>query len=69
MNSLSSTTRNFLCLVQDIPVMILKKDSGNKRPSRVSQELKSLDGKGFRVFESGDDICIVRDGSGRTFLI
>ena len=69
MNDLSATTRSFLCLVQDIPVMVLKKDSGNKRASKVSKELKSMDGQGFRVFSNGEDICIVRDGSASSFLV
>lgn len=69
MNGLSATTKNILSIVGDIPVMILKKDSGRNKSERVCSELKSLSGKDFQVFENDSGICIIAKGSGRTFLV
>ena len=69
METLSPMTRNLISLVKDIPVIVLKSSLGRKDSGRILEEIRSLDGRGFRVFQNGDDLCIVADGSGRTFLI
>lgn len=69
METLSPMTRNLISLVKDIPVIVLKASLGRKDSGRILEEIRSLDGRGFRVFQNGDDLCIVADGSGRTFLI
>lgn len=66
---LSPLTTNILSILASTPIMVLKKDSGSNRAAKVREELKSLDGSGFRVFENNGDLCIVADGSGRRFLV
>lgn len=69
METLSPMTRNLISLVKDIPVIVLKASSGRKDTGRILEEIRGLDGRGFRVFQNGDDLCIVADRSGRTFLV
>ena len=63
------TARNILILLRDEPLIILKKSTGRKDSGTILEDIRSLDGQGFRVFDSGEDVCIVAQGSGRTFLI
>jgi hypothetical protein len=71
LSELSPTTRNLISILEDIPVMILKRniDSGKNRRRDVYEELKSLSGSGFQVFENETGITLILDGSARSFLV
>lgn len=69
MRSLKPTTRNILSLLSDTPVIVIKRDSGRIGAGSVYEELRSLSGNGFQVFENEDGMSIVRDGASRNFLV
>ena len=69
MEGLRPTTRNILSLLSDTPVIVIRRDSGRIKASEVYDELRSLSGNGFQVFENDDGISIIRDGASRNFLI
>lgn len=68
--ALNPTTRNLLGLLKDTPVITIKRDiSGRYGAEDVFKELRALSGDGFRVFEDGDSMSIIRDGASRNFLV
>lgn len=70
MDKLRPVTRNLLSLLKDVPVIFLKKvDSGRSHSEKIFEELKSLSGNGFQVFENSNGLSIVRDGAARSFLL
>lgn len=68
--TLNPTTMNILGLLKDTPVITIKRDaSGRYGAEDVFKELRALSGDGFRVFEDGDSMSIIRDGASRNFLV
>lgn len=67
---MSPTTMGVLALLEDTPVITLRRDpSGRYGAEDVFRELRGLSGDGFRVFEDGDSMSIIKDGAARSFLI
>lgn len=68
--TLNPTVRNLLSLLDDTPVIeIRKSDTGRKDAHEVYTELRRLGGYGFRVLEDSESMFIIRDGFSRSFLI
>lgn len=68
--ALNPTVRNLLSLLDDTPVIeIRKSDTGRKDAHEVYMELRRLGGDGFRILEDSESFFIIRDGTARSFLI